>query len=200
MAATFNAPLASILLAVELLLFEWSPRSFVPVVSAVATSTILRGYLLGHGPLFPVAAAPAHLGPTVELLCVVAGLLGGLPAIAATGLVYLAEDGFRHLPAHWMWWPAVGGLIIGLGGLVEPHALGVGYDVIDQLLTGRAALSLVVGILAVKTAIWSLSLGSGTSGGVLAPVFMIGRRSARSRRTCSRPSPPASGPSSGSPR
>jgi len=91
----------------------------------------------------------------------------------ATGLVYLAEDGFSRLPIHWMWWPAIGGLIIGTGGLAEPRALGVGYDVIDQLLTGRAALSLILGILIVKTLIWSLSLGSGTSGGVLAPTFMI---------------------------
>jgi CBS domain-containing protein len=107
-------------------------------------------------------------------LCLVAGLTGGLLAVAATWLVYRAEDGFARLPVHWMWWPAIGGLIIGTGGLFEPRALGVGYDVIDDLLTGRAALSLVIGILVVKTAIWSLSLGSGTSGGVLAPVFMIG--------------------------
>ena len=95
-------------------------------------------------------------------------------SIGATGLVYLAEDAFKKLPFHWMWWPAIGGAIIGVGGLIEPRALGVGYDVIDQLLTGRAGLSLIVGILVVKTLIWSLSLGSGTSGGVLAPVFMIG--------------------------
>ena len=174
MAATFNAPLASILLAVELLLFEWRPRSFVPVVSAVATSTVIRGYVLGHGALFGGTMGAAHLNVGIELLCVVAGLLGGFLAVGATGLVYLAEDGFRHLPVHRMWWPAIGGLIIGVGGLIEPHALGVGYDVIDKLLTGRAGLSLVLGILTVKTAIWSLSLGSGTSGGVLAPVFMIG--------------------------
>ncbi len=174
MAATFNAPFASILLAVELLLFEWRPRSFVPVVAAVATSTIIRGYALGHGALFASAMAHAQLGPGIELVCVAAGLLGGLLAIAATGLVYLAEDGFRRLPIHWMWWPALGGLIIGAGGLIEPQALGVGYNVIDALLTGRATLSLVIGILVVKTTIWSLSLGSGTSGGVLAPIFMIG--------------------------
>ena len=174
MTATFNAPLASILLAVELLLFEWRPRSLVPVVCAVATSTILRGYVLGHGPLFAVAAAHGALGPGVALLCVLAGLIGGGLAIAATGLVYLAEDGFSRLPIHWMWWPAIGGLIIGAGGLIEPRALGVGYDVIGQLLSGHAGMSLVAGILVVKTAIWSLSLGSGTSGGVLAPVFMIG--------------------------
>ncbi|HEY3866770.1 MAG TPA: chloride channel protein [Actinocrinis sp.] len=173
MAATFNAPLASVLLAVELLLFEWRPRSLVPVASAVIVSVVCRFWLLGSAPVFPVADL-VHPGPAAIGLSLVPGLTGGLLAIGATGLVYLAEDGFNRLPVHWMWWPALGGLIIGIGGLFEPRALGVGYDVIDQLLTGRAALSLVLGILVVKTLIWSLSLGSGTSGGVLAPVFMIG--------------------------
>src|SRR5579875_1425941 len=174
MAATFNAPLASVLLAVELLLFEWKPRSFVPVAAAVAAATITRGPLLGTAPIFGVAQANLHLHLSVYLLCVAAGLLGGLLAVLATVLVYASEDGFGRLPVHWMWWPAIGGLIIGLGGLIEPRALGVGYDVIGQLLRGQAGMSLIVGILIVKTAIWSLSLGSGTSGGVLAPTFMIG--------------------------
>jgi chloride channel protein, CIC family len=174
MAATFNAPFASVLLAVELLLFEWRPRSLVPVVTAVVTSTILRGPLIAHGPIFPMTLAHLHLTAGDELLCVPMGTLGGLLAVAATGLVYASEDGFNRLPIHWMWWPAIGGLIIGVGGLIEPRALGVGYDVIDQLLTGRAGISLIVGILVVKTLIWGLSLGSGTSGGVLAPTFMIG--------------------------
>ncbi len=174
MAATFNAPLASVLLAVELLLFEWRPRSFVPVVAAVVTSTVARGALLGTGAIFALPTVHVHLHATTEMLCVLAGLTGGLLAIAATGLVYASEDAFHRLPIHWMWWPALGGLIIGAGGLIQPRALGVGYDVIDQLLTGHAGLSLIVGILVVKTAIWGLSLGSGTSGGVLAPVFMIG--------------------------
>ncbi|MFI5608898.1 chloride channel protein [Amycolatopsis sp. NPDC051903] len=173
MAATFNAPLASILLAVELLLFEWRPRSFVPVAAAVAVSTVLRGFLLGTGPVFGVPAAPST-GPLADGLALIPGLTGGLLAIGATALVYFAEDMFGRLPVHWMWWPAIGGLIIGVGGLVEPHALGVGYDVIDQLLTGQATAQLIVGVLVVKTLIWALSLGSGTSGGVLAPVFMIG--------------------------
>ena len=173
MAATFNAPMASVLLAVELLLFEWRPRSFIPVTASVAVATICRGFLLGAGPVFPVTAAVRPDAAAVAL-ALVPGITGGLLAIAATGLVYLAEDGFNRLPVHWMWWPAIGGLIIGIGGLAEPRALGVGYDVIDQLLTGRAALSLILGILIVKTLIWSLSLGSGTSGGVLAPTFMIG--------------------------
>jgi CIC family chloride channel protein len=174
MAATFNAPLASVLLAVELLLFEWRPRSFVPVVAAVATSTVARAALLGAGAIFALPAVHVHLPAAIELLCVAAGLVGGLLAVIATGLVYASEDAFARLPIHWMWWPAIGGLIIGVGGLIEPRALGVGYDVIDQLLTGHAGMSLIIGILVIKTAIWSLSLGSGTSGGVLAPVFMIG--------------------------
>ncbi len=173
MAATFNAPLASVLLAVELLLFEWRPRSLIPVGSAVTVAVVCRGWLLGTAPVFPVADA-VHPGPAAITLALVPGITGALLAIGATGLVYLAEDGFAKLPIHWMWWPAIGGAVIGLGGLIEPRALGVGYDVIDQLLTGRAALSLILGILVVKTLIWSLSLGSGTSGGVLAPVFMIG--------------------------
>ncbi|MGO4340396.1 chloride channel protein [Pedococcus sp. 2YAF34] len=174
MAATFNSPLAAVLLAVELLLFEWRPRSFVPVVAAVAVATVVRGPLIGTGPIFPVPHSDVHIAWTAQTLSAVVGLSGALVALGATWLVYFAEDLFRRLPFHWMWWPAIGGLVIGLGGLVEPRALGVGYDVIDQLLTGRATTGLIVGILVVKTLIWSLSLGSGTSGGVLAPVFMIG--------------------------
>jgi H+/Cl- antiporter ClcA len=173
MAATFNAPLASVLLAVELLLFEWRPRSLIPVAGAVSIAAVCRGPLLGTGAIFPVAHAVLPDGGQ-QLLALIPGLTGGLLAVGATGLVYLAEDAFSRLRFHWMWWPAIGGLVIGLGGLIEPRALGVGYDVIDQLLTGRAGLSLILGILIVKTLIWSLSLGSGTSGGVLAPVFMIG--------------------------
>jgi CBS domain-containing protein len=174
MAATFNAPLASILLAVELLLFEWRPRSYLPVAASVAVATIVRGALLGTHPVFGVHVTSLHLNAPVYLLCVAAGLLGGMLAVAATALVYASEDAFHRLPIHWMWWPAIGGLIIGIGGLIEPRALGVGYDVIRQLLRGQAPMTLILGILIVKTLIWSLSLGSGTSGGVLAPVFMIG--------------------------
>ncbi len=174
MAATFDAPLASILLAVELLLFEFRPRSLVPVSIAVVVATALRWRLLGAAALFPTQHALPTLTPTDLLLCAAAGVIGGFVAWLATSLVYLSEDSFRRLPIHWMWWPAIGGLIIGIGGLFEPRALGVGYDVIGTLLAGHATLALIVGILIVKTLIWSLSLGSGTSGGVLAPVFMIG--------------------------
>jgi H+/Cl- antiporter ClcA len=174
MAATFNAPLASVLLAVELLLFEWRPRSFVPVVAAVAVATVVRVPLLGGGAVFPAPAGPLHLDAAAYGLCVLAGVLAGLLALLATSLVYLSEDTFARLPIHWMWWPAIGGVVIGLGGLVVPQALGVGYNVIEAELNGSIALDLIVGILVVKTLIWSLSLGSGTSGGVLAPMLMIG--------------------------
>jgi H+/Cl- antiporter ClcA len=135
MAATFNAPLASVMLAVELLLFEWRPRSFLPVATPVAAATVCRSYLLGAGALFALPSMHLHLTPLVYVSCLAAG---------------------------------------GLGGLAEPHALGVGYDVIRSLLAGRATLGLIVGILIVKTLSWALSLGSGTSGGVLAPTLMIG--------------------------
>jgi chloride channel protein, CIC family len=173
MAATFNAPLASILLAVELLLFEWRPRSVIPLCASVAVATFCRWSLLGSATLFPVSGV-IRPGAGAIALTLVPGLSGGVLAVIATALVYKSEDTFAKLPIHWMWWPAIGGLIIGVGGLFEPRALGVGYDVIGTLLTGRAALSLIVGILVVKTLVWSLSLGSGTSGGVLAPTFMIG--------------------------
>lgn len=174
MAATFNAPLASVLLAVELLLFEWRPRSVVPVVASVAVATVCRGYLFGTAPLFPVATAGMHLTTADQGLAVVSGITGGLLAVVATWLVYRSEDLFNRLPVHRMWWPAIGGAVIGVGGLIEPHALGVGYDVIDTLLTGRATISLIIGVLVVKTLIWTLSLGSGASGGVLAPHLVIG--------------------------
>ena len=174
MAATFNAPLASVLLAVELLLFEWRPRSYLPVAMSVAVATAVRGLLLGTQAIFLVPHATLHLSGSVYALCLLAGCLGGGLAVFATAIVYAAEDGFHRLPIHWMWWPAIGGLIIGIGGLFEPRALGVGYDVIHQLLLGQAGISLIIGILVVKTLIWALSLGSGTSGGVLAPTFMIG--------------------------
>ncbi|MGH3673036.1 MAG: chloride channel protein, partial [Pseudonocardiaceae bacterium] len=174
MAATFNAPMASLLIAVELLLFEWRPRSFLPVAAAVVVSTVVRGPLLGTGPIFPLNASAVHPNVSVDLFCIVAGAIGGFLALAVTRILYLSEDTFARLPVHWMWWPAIAGLIIGVGGVIEPRALGVGYDVIRDLITGHAALSLIVGILVVKSLIWALSLGSGTSGGVLAPVLMIG--------------------------
>src|SRR5699024_9313748 len=151
MAATFNAPLASILLGAELLLFEYRPRSFIPMAVAVLAGTILRWPLLGAEALFLTDHALPTLTIADLLLCVAAGLIGGFVAWIGTVLVYLSEDTFRKLPIHWMWWPAIGGLIIGIGGLFEPRALGVGYDVIGTLLAGQATVGLIVGILVVKT-------------------------------------------------
>jgi H+/Cl- antiporter ClcA/CBS domain-containing protein len=173
MAATFNSPFAALLLAVELLLFEWRPRSYVPVAAAVVVAAIVRRPLLGTSALFP-AHGVLHIELSTYALCVVSGVAAGALALIATVVVYAAEDAFRRLPIHWMWWPAIGGAIIGIGGLIVPQALGVGYNVIGAELDGTIGLGLVCGILIVKTLIWSLSLGSGTSGGVLAPMFMIG--------------------------
>jgi CIC family chloride channel protein len=174
MSATFAAPIASVLLAIELLLFERKPRSIFPVAIASATAAMLRPYLLGPGPLFPVTPHLGAMTPLVILGCVVAGILGGLVAIPLSNSVYKSEELFEKLPMHWMWWPAIGGLVIGIGGRFFPQALGVGYDVIGQLAAGDRAWHLLIAVLVVKWIIWSVSLGSGTSGGVLAPVMMIG--------------------------
>jgi chloride channel protein, CIC family len=174
MSATFAAPVASVLLAVELLLFEWKPRSLVPVALASAMAAVLRRYLLGFGPLFPVPEHPLFIGPKGLLGCVLVGLLAGGLSALLTLSVYAAEDAFQRLPLHWMWWPAIGGLAIGLGGLIFPQALGVGYDTIGQLLQGSVTTHVILGVLLVKWFIWAVSLGSGTSGGVLAPLLMMG--------------------------
>lgn len=174
MSATFAAPVAAVLLAVELLLFEWKPRSLVPVALASAVAAIMRYYLLGPGPLFPTPPHAAFIGVGGFLGCVIVGLLGGALSALLTMAVYASEDAFHLLPIHWMWWPAIGGLVIGIGGLIFPQALGVGYDVIGNLLQGNGTAGLILGILVVKSIIWSVSLGSGTSGGVLAPLLMMG--------------------------
>jgi chloride channel protein, CIC family len=174
MSATFAAPIAAVLLSVELLLFEWKPRSFVPVALASATAAAARRYVMGLGPLFPVVAHPAFIGPAGLAGCLVVGLMAGVLSALLTQAVYASEDAFARLPIHWMWWPAIGGLVIGLGGLVFPQALGVGYDTIGALLQGDVPRNVILGILLVKSIIWAVSLGSGTSGGVLAPLLMIG--------------------------
>ncbi len=174
MSATFAAPVAAVLLAVELLLFEWKPRSLVPVAMASVTAGAARVYLMGLGPLFPVPHHPAFIGPAGLLGCLAVGLLAGVISSLLTAAVYASEDLFRLVPIHWMWWPAIGGLVIGLGGLIFPQALGVGYDVIGRLLKGDVPRNIILGILLVKSVIWAVSLGSGTSGGVLAPLLMVG--------------------------
>jgi H+/Cl- antiporter ClcA/CBS domain-containing protein len=173
MAATFATPVAAVLLAVELLLFEWKPRSLVPVAMSSAAAALLRPFLLGAGPLF---AVPGHarLGVDALLASGVVGLAAGGLALLLTLAVYLFEDLFHRLPIHWMWWPAIGGVVVGIGGWFQPRALGVGYDVIDDLLLGRCVVSALVALIVVKCLIWSFSLGSGTSGGVLAPLLIMG--------------------------
>ena len=174
MSATFASPIAAVLLAVELLLFEWKPRSLIPVALASATAGAVRRYVIGLGPLFPAPPHPVFIGPEGLLGCVICGLLAGALSALLTLAVYAAEDAFQHLPIHWMWWPAVGGLVVGAGGLIFPQALGVGYDTIGALLQGDVARSVILGVLLVKSIIWAVSLGSGTSGGVLAPLLMMG--------------------------
>src|SRR5438270_6458171 len=173
MAAIFATPVAAVLLAVELLLFEWKPRSFIPVASAAAVAAALRVPLMGAGPVFATAphAALAFAGLGSALAV---GLIAGFGSGLLTRLVYACEDVFTKLPIHWMWWPAIGGLVVGLGGLLYPRALGVGYDVIRDLLNARLIGMFLLGLLITKAVIWSIALGSGTSGGVLAPLMIMG--------------------------
>ena len=174
MSATFATPVAAVLLAVELLLFELRPRSLVPVAIASATAAILRGYILGHGPLFAMPAIGDVERIPIGVGCLLLGAVVGLFAAGMSRMMYSFEDLFDHLPVHWMWWPALGGLGVGVGGLFFSRGLGVGYDNIAELLRGNAPLALILGILFAKSLMWASSLGSGTSGGVLAPLLMIG--------------------------
>ena len=174
MSATFAAPVAAVLLAVELLLFEWKPRSLIPVALASAAAAAARRLVLDPGPLFPVPEHPTFVGYEGLFACVIAGILAGVLSMLLTRAVYASEDAFAKLPIHWMWWPAIGGLAIGIGGYIFPQALGVGYDTIGALLQGNVAIKVIIGVLIVKSAIWAISLGSGTSGGVLAPLLMMG--------------------------
>lgn len=178
MSATFAAPIAAILIAVELLLFEWRPRSLVPVAVASVVAAALRVSWLGPGPLFPVDLhSTIPLGRTL-LLAAPLGMLVGLASAGLSRLMYSFEDGFEHvcgrLGVHWMWWPAIGGIGIGVGGFFFPRGLGVGYDNIAELLRGNAPVGLLLGLLVAKSLMWAFSLSSGTSGGVLAPLLMIG--------------------------
>ena len=183
MTATFGTPVAAVMLAVELLLFEWKPRSVIPVALASVVAALLRPLMLGKPPLFPVTLH-AQMGYEAFLSAAVIGLLAGALALMLTLAVYGFEDAFQKLPIHWMWWPAIGGIVVGVGGYFQPRALGVGYELIEGLLRGdvhtmlgvdvnHAAIA-VLGLILVKGVIWSASLGSGTSGGVLAPLLMMG--------------------------
>jgi H+/Cl- antiporter ClcA/CBS domain-containing protein len=173
MAAVFATPVAAVLLAVELLLFEWKPRSFIPVAVAAIIASVIRVPLLGAGPIFAVAG---HAAPTGQELAFAAalGLLAGFASGLLTLLVYACEDLFQKLPLHWMWWPAIGAVFVGVGGLLEPKVLGVGYDTIHSLLRGEMVGAVVAGLMVAKALVWAIALGSGTSGGVLAPLLIMG--------------------------
>jgi chloride channel protein, CIC family len=173
MSATFGTPVAATLLAIELLLFEWKPRSVLPVAIASITAAAWRPWLLGAGALFPMASSAA-LPPLGLLLAASLGILAGLASGLLTQMVYASEDLFKWLPIHWMWWPVLGGIAIGVGGLIDPPALGVGYYNITALLHGDMTTAATLRLVLVKAIIWSVALGSGTSGGVLAPLLMMG--------------------------
>jgi chloride channel protein, CIC family len=172
MTAVFATPVAAVLLAVELLLFELRPRSLLPVAISCAVAGFLRPLWAGPGPLFPLET-PA-VSTIAMLSCCIAGIASGAVSALLTQLLYRIEDLFHRLPIHWMWWPAIGGLVVGIGGYFQPRAFGVGYDVIGDLLQHHLLLSAALALLAVKAGIWVVALGSGTSGGVLAPLLMIG--------------------------
>jgi CBS domain-containing protein len=173
MSATFGSPIAAVALAVEVLLFEWKPRSLLPVVAAVVVSAAWRPALFGLGPLFPFDASPVL--PWWGLIaCAGVGAVAGLQSGAMTLLLYGAEDLFDRLPLHWMWWPMLGGIAVGLGGLVDPGALGMGYDIIGNLLSSHMNAHQAFLMLIVKSAVWVLALASGTSGGILAPLLILG--------------------------
>ena len=173
MAAVFNTPIAAVLLAVELLLFEWKPRSFIPVAFASITAAAVRIPLLGGGVTFPVTPHAALNARGLIIACAV-GLLCGLGSGLLTNLVYGFEDLFPKIKIHWMWWPTIGGLVVGIGGLIDPRVLGVGYQTIQSLLNGEILGVALISLLVGKAIVWSFALGSGTSGGVLAPLLMMG--------------------------
>ena len=166
-------PLAAVLLAVELLLFEFSPRSVIPVALACVTGAGMHFLLFSTTPVFAMAEIPT---PNTDalLIYVLMGAFVGAVAAFVSRSVYWIEDQFEKLPIHWMWWPAIGAVAIGVIGYFAPHTMGVGYDNIQHLLTGVLPLSIVGALCFLKYLSWSISLASGTSGGTLAPLFTIG--------------------------
>jgi H+/Cl- antiporter ClcA len=173
MTGIFGTPIASILLAIEVLLFEWKPRSFVPVVVAVLTALAWRPLMVGEGPLFPFDA-DISIDATTLVLSALLGVLAGFVAAGLSNALYRIEDGFHALPVHWMWWPALGAIVVGIGGVIDPRVLGAGYNNIQDLLDGSLALKAMLLLLVVKGVVWLIALGSGTSGGILAPLLIIG--------------------------
>jgi CIC family chloride channel protein len=173
MSTIFGTPIAAIFLAIELLLFEFSPRSIIPVALACITGAAGHHFFFEEGPVFPM---PAVAMPGNEALAVysVMGIAIGFLSALVTKLVYFIEDGFEKLPVHWMWWPAIGGLVVGIVGYFSPQTLGVGYENITALLSGKMVFSVVLSLCLLKFISWAVALGSGTSGGTLAPLLTIG--------------------------
>lgn len=173
MAAVFSAPVSAVLLAIELLLFERRARSLLPVALAAVTGTGVRFVLDGPGPVFPMPALAA-VAPQALVVYALLGLVMGAAGVLITRLTYGIEDAFEKLPIHWMWWPALGGLVVGAVGYVMPATLGVGYDNITNVISGNLGLSAMALLALAKLVSWSVALGSGTSGGTLAPLFTVG--------------------------
>ncbi len=173
MAATFGSPVSAILLAIELLLFEFKPRSFIPVMIASLCASATRISFEGIHPVFQMNVLAAATN-TALVSYFVLGMLIGVVAVGVTKSVYFIEDQFDKLPIHWMWWPAIGGLVVGIIGYFVPATLGVGYDNIQNIISGNIGGTVLVVLFVAKFLSWSVSLGSGTSGGTLAPLFTIG--------------------------
>ncbi|MBC7400297.1 MAG: chloride channel protein, partial [Mucilaginibacter sp.] len=173
MSAIFGTPIAGIFLAIELLLFEFSPRSILPVALACITGAAGHHLLFESGPVFtmPDVAVPSNLALGIYSFM---GIFIGFVSLGITKIVYWVEDMFEKLPIHWMWWPAVGGLAVGAIGYYAPHTLGVGYDNITGILSGTWPLTLVLSLCIFKFLSWAIALGSGTSGGTLAPLLTMG--------------------------
>jgi CBS domain-containing protein len=173
MAATFGSPVAAVLLAIELLLFEYRARSVIPVALATVTATGIRIAFAGSAPAFAVRDL-APPGAPALLAYVGIGVVLGLASVLVTKMVYAVEDAFARLPLHWMWWPALGAIPVGLVGIVAPRTMGVGYDNIEGMVSGDLAGTALFVLCGWKLVSWLFSLGSGTSGGTLAPLFTIG--------------------------
>ncbi|HSV11954.1 MAG TPA: chloride channel protein [Hanamia sp.] len=174
MAAIFGTPIAGIFLAIELLLFEFSPRSMIPVALACITGAAGHHFLFGAGPVFPVGHLIEVPSNTALFAYSILGIVMGFISVFTTKIVYYIEDGFEKLPVHWMWWPAIGGLFVGIIGYFAPRTLGVGYENITDVLSGSLTLKVVFALCIFKFISWAVALGSGTSGGTLAPLLTIG--------------------------
>ena len=173
MSAIFGTPIAAIFLAIELLLFEFSPRAILPVALACITGAAGHHLLFETAPVFPMPVLETPSNGALALYSFI-GLLVGFISLGATKIVYITEDAFEKLPIHWMWWPALGGLAVGVIGYFAPNTLGVGYDNIVNILSGTVTLVVALRLFFFKFLSWAIALGSGTSGGTLAPLLTIG--------------------------